>query len=283
MNYIKVDFKLFPYISDAADLLAAFLADSGFESFVEVDGGLSAYVQEDFYSQDAIEAAVVSLPFSTQISWDLEKIEQQDWNSEWEKNYFKPLVLAKGKCVIHATFHKEYPQAEYDITIDPKMAFGTGHHSTTSMMVYHLFNNDLKGKKIMDMGTGTGILAILAKKLGAKEVHGVEIDKFAYENAKENALLNNEKIDFILGDASQLDFFTDIDFFFANINRNIILQDLDKYISTLSKDGCLFLSGFYESDVPIIEQALRKKGMEILESIKEGDNWASVKAKAASN
>lgn len=277
MNYFKVSFTLKPYDTDAADLLAAFLADIGFESFVEAPEGMDAYVAEDNFDRNEIAAAVEQVSFPVKIEWEEELVEQQDWNSEWEKNYFQPLVLADGRCVIHATFHKDYPAAEYDITIDPKMAFGTGHHATTSMMVRHLFENDLTGKKVVDMGTGTGILAILAKKLGAKDVTGIEIDEFAFENARENAELNGEKVSFIHGDASRLEGMGDVDVFLANINRNIILQDLERYVATLAPEGTLFLSGFYETDVPVLEKALQAHGLRIASILTEGDHWASLK------
>lgn len=276
--YQKVDFTITPYTADAADLLAAFLADAGFESFVENEEGMTAYVQEALYDEESVREAVASVPFPCEIKWTSEKIEQQDWNKEWENNYFQPLVLAEGRCVIHATFHKEYPAAEYEIVIDPKMAFGTGHHATTSMMVRHLFDADLSGKRVLDMGTGTGILAILAKKLGAKEVTGIEIDEFAYENAKENGALNAADVEFIHGDVAKLEGLRDVDIFLANINRNIILQDLEQYASTLAPAGALYLSGFYEADIPMLEEALRVNGLRIADTLTEGDHWVSLKA-----
>ena len=168
-NYYKVDFNLDPYDINAADLLAAFLADAGFESFEESPSGLSAYVQEEDYNETEIKNIIKEFPFNSKISWNKELILHQDWNEEWEKNYFQPLLLGNGKCVVHSTFHSVYPKAELEVLIDPKMAFGTGHHATTSMMVNHLFQLNLKGKKVLDMGAGTGILSIIAHKLGAAE------------------------------------------------------------------------------------------------------------------
>lgn len=277
-DYYCVKFNFNPYNGDAADLLAAFLADIRFEAFEEEPRGLRAYIQVKDFSEEELLETINDFPFSTIITWTCELIVQTDWNEEWEKNYFKPLVLADGKCVVHSTFHKDYPASQYEIIIDPKMAFGTGHHATTSMMVKHLFECDERDKKVLDMGTGTGILAILADMLGASDVTGIEIDPGAFQNAVENGKLNNSKSKFILGDASSLAEISDIDIFLANINRNIILADLDRYIKTLKKEGVLILSGFYEKDIPLLERALDANGMKIVKTTTERDGWASIKA-----
>lgn len=277
-DYVKAVFDIKPYSADAADLLAAFLADAGFDSFEESDGSLVAYCDAKLFSRGAVEEAVAALPMDARVSWESTLIPHQDWNEEWEKNYFKPLVLADGRCVVHSTFHSDFPQATYEIVIDPKMAFGTGHHATTSMMVNHLFGLDLGGKTVLDMGTGTGILAILADMLGAEKVTGIEIDADAIENTRENVALNSARVDLICGDAEALRPFKNVDVFLANINRNIILADLEKYVATISPSAVLLLSGFYLADVPVIEEALRNCGMKIAETVTEADNWTSVKA-----
>ena len=276
-NYYKVNFKIIPYNSDAADLLAAFLADIGFESFEESETGVNAYIQELLLDEMAIRDILSSFPFGVEITWKKQFIEHTDWNEEWERKYFQPLVIGDGKCVVHSTFHKEYPCADYDIIIDPKMAFGTGHHATTTMMANHLFNIDLNGKKVVDMGTGTGILAILANKLGAVDVTGIEIDSAAYDNAIENANLNNAQIKIVLGDSNKLEDLHAIDVFLANINRNIILADLDRYVKTLHSESIILLSGFYSQDVNMIEKALISNGIKIEEVVETGDSWASIK------
>ena len=276
-NYYKVNFKIIPYNSDAADLLAAFLADIGFESFEESETGVNAYIQELLLDEMAIRDILSSFSFGVEITWKKQFIEHTDWNEEWERKYFQPLVIGDGKCVVHSTFHKEYPCADYDIIIDPKMAFGTGHHSTTTMMANHLFNIDLKGKKVVDMGTGTGILAILANKLGAVDVTGIEIDSAAYDNAIENANLNNAQIKIVLGDSNKLEDLHAIDVFLANINRNIILADLDRYVKTLHSESIILLSGFYSQDVNMLEKALISNGIKIEEVVETGDSWASIK------
>lgn len=276
-DYYRLDFKIEPYILDAADLLAAFLADAGFESFEGKENGLSGYVQSDNFSPEIIINVVEEFPMDVNIEWKTEHIPHKDWNEEWEKKYFKPLLLADGKCIIHSSFHKGYPNADIDVTVDPKMAFGTGHHATTSMMVNFLFESNLTGKKVLDMGTGTGILAIVAKKIGAGQTIGIEIDPTAYENALENIALNRVDPIILQGDAELLKGIRGIDFFLANINRNIILADLDKYIDTLSENGTMFLSGFYLTDVPFLEEALKKYDFNILKIENVGD-WAALKA-----
>ena len=277
-NYYKFDFNINPYSADAADLLAAFLADEGFDSFEEKPDGLTAYIPADDYREGSIEEATAGFPIETEIKWERELIEGRDWNEEWEKRYFKPLVLAGGRLVVHSTFHTDFPEAEYEVIVDPKMAFGTGHHATTTMMANHLFNMDLKGKKILDMGTGTGILAIIANKLGAGDVTGIEIDEGAYENALENAELNEADVKLIHGDAGKLKDIEDVDVFLANINRNIILADLKDYSATIKSGGEIVLSGFYEKDIPLLAAALERNGFTINERATEGEDWASVRA-----
>ena len=170
------------------DVMAAILADAGFESFVPDSNGLTAYIRESDYTPD-MESLSRTLPFDVKTSWTATKIEGQDWNHEWEKNYFKPIVVA-DQCVIHSSFHTDIPQCRYDIVIDPKMAFGTGHHSTTWLMISHLLEINPEGLNVIDMGTGTGILAILAAMRGAARVTGIEIDEPAWINAVENTRLN---------------------------------------------------------------------------------------------
>lgn len=278
-DYYKLSFKIQPYCTDAADLLAAFLADTGFETFVEAPGGLAAYIIADSLDENQLKEIIADFPMPGEISWTKELIPHQDWNSEWEKKYFKPLLLCDGKCVVHSSFHKDYPKAELDLTIDPKMAFGTGHHATTSMMASYLFDQDIRGKKVLDMGTGTGLLAIIAKKLGAGQTVGIEIDPDAYENALENIAINNVDVVLLLGDAGKLDGEKDVDIFLANINRNIILRDLDQYVNAIKIQGQLIISGFYDKDIPMLEEALQNQGMTVVEKkIKDDTSWASMRA-----
>lgn len=286
-DYYKVDFKIQPFSDDAADLLAAFLADAGFDSF-ESDSSaarLSGYVAADLFRKEAVEEMISSFPMDVSISFRSTLIPHQDWNEEWEKNYFKPLVLADGRCVVHSSFHTDFPSAEIEIIVDPKMAFGTGNHATTSMMVNFLFNLDIKGKRILDMGTGTGILAIIAMKLGASHAMGIEIDPAAYENALENVTLNHTDVLLLQGDASLLKGLDKVDFFLANINRNIILNDLADYVDTMLPGATILLSGFLEEDVPALSAALESFGLRVMEvttsspvSSDSFGTWAAIRA-----
>ena len=167
--------------------------------------------------------------------------------------------------MIHSSFHKDIPEAEYDIIVDPKMAFGTGHHSTTSLMLGYILDSDMQGAMVIDMGTGTGILAILAKMRGARKVVGIEIETPAWENAIENCRLNGEEVEMINGDATKLKADEGADYFFANINRNIITGDLPTYVKSLKSGGTMFLSGFYESDIPVIKAVAEPLGLRIAE------------------
>ncbi len=277
MNYYKVRFECKPCTSDVTDLLAAFLADIGFESFEPDPAGLTAYVQASEFSEEAIKDILSDFPMETDITFNSEFVESQNWNEEWEKHYFKPIVIA-GECVVHSSFHKDIPKAQYDILIDPKMAFGTGHHATTSqMMRYVLDLEDIEGKSVIDMGTGTGILAILCKMRGASNVVGIEIDPGAFENAVENAALNSQAIDFICGDASALEKCKPADIFLANINRNVITSDIAKYAEKIKSGGVLLLSGFYTVDIPIVMEAANHLGFTLVQTSEEGDHWAALR------
>lgn len=277
MNYYKVRFECTPCTEDMTDLLAAFLADLGYESFEPDGSGLTAYVQASEFSEESVKEMLYEFPMESHINFVSEYVESQNWNEEWEKHYFKPIVIA-GECVVHSSFHKDVPEAKYDILIDPKMAFGTGHHATTSqMMRYVLDIEDIDGKSVIDMGTGTGILAILCKMRGAGTVTGIEIDPRAFENAVENAALNNEAISFICGDASALANLEPADIFLANINRNVITTDIFLYVEKIKSGGTLLLSGFYTADIPIVMAAAQALGFFLEKATEEGDHWAALR------
>lgn len=245
-DYYEVRLDLNPCSEDATDLLAGMLADEGYESFVPDNAGLTAYVRKESFSDEALKSVLAEFPFDSLVSATTELVEGRDWNAEWEKNYFQPIVIG-DQVAIHSSFHTDIPAARYDIVIDPKMAFGTGHHSTTSQILAALLEFSLESKSVIDMGTGTGILAILAAMRGAKPVSAIEIDGFAYENAVENVRVNGHaEIDVINGDASALAFVPEADVFIANINRNVILADLKLYAPELKSGGTMLLSGFYE-------------------------------------
>ncbi len=274
-NYYKVRFDLNPCTETETDVLAALLCDAGFESFEPDCKGVSAYIRQELYEPSVVNDAIAAYPFSSSIKVTEELIEGQDWNSEWEKHYFKPIVF-EDRCVVHSSFHTDYPKAEYDIVIDPKMAFGTGHHETTSLMIRRILSADMAGKNVLDMGTGTGILAILSAMRGAGNVVGVEIDPPAYENAKENVAVNGEeRIDIRLGGVDAVKEVEYFDYVLANINRNIILADIGSYAKALKSGGTMLLSGFYIHDVDMIVEAAGKYGLQKLSVLSQKD-WANL-------
>lgn len=275
-DYVEVRLDVTPCDEMHTDVLAALLAEAGFESFVPDETGLTAYIKAEIFSDDKLAEVISDFPFECDIKPKATVVEGQDWNKEWEKNYFQPIVI-DDKCVIHSSFHKDIPECRYDIVIDPKMAFGTGHHSTTSLILRQLLSMNLQGRNVVDMGTGTGILAILAAMRGAKRIDAIEIDEFAYTNACENLRLNNaELVDIHLGDAALLSNIKDVDLFIANINRNIITADLPAYVSTLAPGATMLLSGFYESDIPVILETATPLGLEYL-SHSVDNNWTCLK------
>lgn len=276
-DYTKVKFAVIPNEEVATDVLAALLADVGFESFVPEEEGLSAYVPQALYSADAVAEIVAAFPLEGfEISYDSEFIEGEDWNAEWEKNYFQPIVLGE-ECVIHSTFHADVPKARYDILIDPKMAFGTGYHQTTCHMLRAILASDMNGKSVLDMGCGTALLAILARKHGATNVVAIDIDEFAYENAKENILLNNTPdIEVRLGGSDAIKANDDFDFVIANINRNILLADMVNYISCMHAGSELFISGFYTEDMELLKEEASRLGLRYIDYA-EDNRWAMMR------
>lgn len=277
-DYYELTIKLASPSEDAYDYLAALLAEVGYESFVPEDDKLLAYVPARLYDEKAVQDIMSDFAFGKADEVVAVKVEGRDWNEEWEKNYFQPIVIA-GECVVHSSFHTDVPEAGYDIVIDPKMAFGTGHHATTTLMLTRLLKADLQGKSLIDMGTGTGILAILAAMRGAQPVTGIEIDEFAWLNARDNVKLNgHDEIVLLNGDASALSDVKPADYFLANINRNVITADIDCYVEALRPGGIMWLSGFYEEDIPVIKQAAEAAGLEYQDVLvaSEGDKWACV-------
>ncbi|SFU34479.1 ribosomal protein L11 methyltransferase [Pustulibacterium marinum] len=272
--YIGYHFTVEPK-EPAVEILIAELSELGFESFVETDKGLSAYIQKEFW-QDAILADVFVLNSNEfQITYEVEEVEQVNWNEEWEKN-FHPINVDE-KCTVRAPFH-EKTNAEFEIVIEPKMSFGTGHHETTHMMIQHLLQMELSGKKVLDMGCGTGVLAILAAMKGAKPVDAIDIDNWCYLNSIENCERNNVAfIDVFEGDVSLLSNRKQTyDVIIANINRNILLADIPLYTKCLNTGGVLLLSGFYQEDLPIITEKCNENALKFVENI-EKNNWVAAK------
>lgn len=270
--YLGFYFKVQP-LQPGAEILIAELADAGFESFVETDEGVSAYIQQDAWQEHLLDDIQILNSNEFIISFTFEEIEQTNWNEAWEKN-FNPIVV-DNLCSVRAPFH-EKPNTAYDIIIEPKMSFGTGHHETTHMMIQHILKNDFTNKSVLDMGCGTAVLAILAEKKGAHPIDAIDYDNWCYLNSLENVERNHGKhITVIEGDASTLKGKT-YDIIIANINRNILLQDMEIYISCLNAHGMLFLSGFYNDDIPLIQEACEKQLLKLAE-ILERNHWVSLK------
>lgn len=274
MDYYTLKLTLTPNTEINRDILSAMLAEAGFESFVESDEGLDAFVPENLYSEEAVTGVLENLPLiDTEVQYRTEKIAGRNWNEEWEKHFFKPIVI-NDQVVIHSSFHKNIPASRYDIVIDPKMSFGTGHHATTSLMVSYLVELDLNGQSFLDMGCGTAVLAILARLKNACPVTAIDIDTWAYENALENIRLNHTPdIRVLLGDAGLLGKEV-FDVIFANINRNILLQDIAVYAQCMHVGASLFLSGFYGEDRKIISEKCKQHQLQFV-SFKEKENWVA--------
>jgi len=275
MDYIEVNFIIEPFEEYISDVLASELGEIGFDSFVPSEEGLFAYIPKVTFDESNLKNMLTEFPFEVSIEYKVTQIESKNWNEEWEKNFFEPIVIGND-CVIHSSFHKNVPKAIYDIVIDPKMAFGTGHHETTSLVIGQLLLMDLEGKTLLDMGCGTAVLAILGAMRGAKDIVAIDIDTWCTENSIENITANNiSGIDVQLGGAELLDGLH-FDIILANINRNILLADMEKYASCLSSGGELYMSGFYVEDIPLIEAEADRNGLKLLE-YKEKNNWAVVK------
>ena len=271
-TYIGYYFKAQP-IQPAVEILIAELGYAGFESFVENEDGVSAYIQKNEWYDTILEDIQILNSSEFKITYTFEEIEQTNWNEEWEKN-FNP-ILVDDICSVRAPFHIK-SDTEFDIIIEPKMSFGTGHHETTHMMIQHILKTDFKNKSVLDMGCGTGVLAILAEMKGAKPIDAIDYDNWCYLNSLENVERNNcENITVIEGDASLLKN-KKYDVIIANINRNILLQDMKTYASCLNKNGMLLLSGFYKDDIPLIQKECEKHLLKFEEKL-ERNNWVSLK------
>lgn len=272
VTYLGYHFKVEPK-ELGSEILVAELGEKPFESFIETESGVSAYVQKQFWTEDILEDIFVLSSEEFAISYTVEEIEQVNWNEEWEKNF--QAIDVDGKCHVRAPFHPK-TNAEYEIVIEPKMSFGTGHHETTHMMIQHLLETDVTNLKTLDMGCGTAILAILAEMKGAQPIDAIDIDNWCYLNSVENAERNNCKhITVYEGDAALLEG-KKYDLIIANINRNILLNDMQSYVNALNKDGILLLSGFYEEDIPAIDTCCTEKGLTYVKKFQK-NNWVSLK------
>ena len=277
MKYFEVTFTAQPCNEIVTDVISAITAEIGFESFVECEGGVKAYIQQSLFDEETLKSVLADFPIpDTNVSYTIFEPEDKDWNEEWEKNFFQPIVI-DNRCVIHSTFHKDYPKAEYDIVINPQMAFGTGHHETTSSILGELLDADLKGKSVLDMGCGTSILAILASMRGAAKVTAIDIDDWCVNNSRDNIALNNiNNITVELGDASLLEGREPIDVIIANINRNILLNDMHAYVSCMHSGSEIYMSGFYVQDIDAIREKGESLGLKFVH-YREKNNWVAVK------
>jgi len=252
--------------------LIAELSYAGFESFVENEEGVTAYVVSEEFDEEAFAGLHILQSDEFDITYTSQEIEKVNWNIEWEKN-FNPIII-DDQCSVRAPFH-EKPETEFDIIIEPKMSFGTGHHATTHMMLQFILKNDWEGKTVLDMGCGTGVLAILAEMKGAKKVDAIDIDNWCYLNTMENVARNNCELISVYEGAAELLEGKHYDMIIANINRNILLEDISKYSECLNPGGKLFLSGFYIEDIPVIEEECNLKGLKIEDEL-EQENWTAL-------
>jgi len=272
MEYVELRFT---HSSDQQknEILIAVLSEIGFESFVNHNDGLSAYIAANQFNEDHLSILKEYPLLQSNIEFKINKIEQQNWNAKWESDY--QAVLIPEKCCIRAPFHEPPDSNLLDIIIEPKMSFGTAHHETTRLMIEMLYQYPPVNKQVLDMGCGTGILAMLAYKLGAREIVAVDNDEWAFENANDNITQNNvDNISVYHGDATLIKNF-EFDVIIANINRNILLRDLENYNSVLRKDGVIFLSGFYINDIPDLRNKAESFGLKLYRQMDE-NNWVSI-------
>ena len=277
MKYFEVTFTAQPCNETITDVLSALAGEIGFESFVECENGVQAYIQQSLFDQKALDNMLAEFPLEgVTLTYSISEPEDKDWNEEWEKNFFQPIVIG-DRCVIHSTFHQDVPKAEYDILINPQMAFGTGHHETTSLIIGELLDSELTGKSLLDMGCGTSILAILARMRGAKPCTAIDIDEWCVRNSIENIELNGvTDIAVSQGDASALQGKGPFDVVIANINRNILLNEMKQYVACMHPGSELFMSGFYIDDIPAIRREAEKHGLTFVHH-QEKNRWAAVK------
>lgn len=276
MKYFEAEFSIKPYSSDASDMVAALAGEAGFETFEETETGLKGYVQQALFSEEALREVLSDFPFEgVSVSYEIHEAEDRDWNEQWEQEGFEPITI-QDKLVIHDGRH--LPEGEYPVSIeiDAKLAFGTGTHETTRMICATLLENNLKEQRVLDCGTGTGILSICALKLGACEAIGYDIDEWSADNARHNAVINHvdDRFQSLLGDASILNKVEgSFDVVLANINRNILLADLPSFREKMASGAQLILSGFYTADCTLLIEKAASLGLRLL-SQKEDQDWA---------
>lgn len=278
MKYTEVTLKIEP-VEPFRDLLIDTLGNEGpYDSFVETPDGMKAYIPTDQFDPEWLKGQLAQYADSARISFTHEEMPDKNWNEEWEKQH-KPVLVecADGhKIWVRAPFHEHRDDVDYEIEIEPKMSFGTAHHQTTYMMLSFVAELTMDNKRVLDMGCGTAVLAILSKMRGASQVEAIDIDEWAYNNAIENAQRNHVELTVHIGDARLLDDKKGhFDIILANINRNILLNDMEHYVAALQKGGDLVISGFYESDVAALQQHAESLGMR-LEQQKSRQGWCAL-------
>lgn len=310
MKYLEFTFTTSPANEAISDVLSMVLAEIGFESFIHTDeldlprvgnddnfpeapifadkadeDTYLAYIQASLFDQAALDACLENFPLpDVTITYEQKEAEDKDWNEEWEKNYFQPIIIPgqeRPRCTIAATFHKDVPNGDYNVRINPQMSFGTGHHQTTAQMIGRILDDDMEGLEVLDMGCGTSILAILARMRGAKHCVAVDFDEWCVKNSIENIAINGlDGIDVYHGDASALAPFTSeagfFDLVIANINRNILLADLKHYVRTMKAGAHIYMSGFYTEDVPMLRAHAESLDLTFVDE-RSLDNWACIK------
>ena len=274
MKYFEVEFTISPYSADAADLFASLAGEAGFETFEETETGLKGYVQQSLFDEDALRECIEAFPFEgTSIIYNVREAEDRDWNEQWEQEGFEPIVIA-DQLVIHDGRHLPEVDSKVQIEIDAKLAFGTGTHETTRMICTQLLK--LAKGRVLDCGTGTGILSICALKLGATEAVGYDIDEWSVDNARHNAVINrvDDRFTSLLGDAKILENIDEkFDIVLANINRNILLADMPMFVSKMHEGSLLILSGFYSDDCEILIEKAHSIGLKLVSKTTDHD-WA---------
>lgn len=272
MDFLEYNFTISPP-TPWTEILLAKLSQIEFDSFEENDTGLKAYIKRDFDDEEFVQEQIGEME-AAQITYEKQNIQQVNWNEEWEKN-FQPISV-DHRCYIRAEFHDEKPNVKYDIVIQPKMSFGTGHHETTHLLIEFILDTEFDDKVVLDMGTGTGILGILAKMRGAKSVDAIDIDEWSYENAIENAERNKVDIQVMKGGAESIPASTEYDIILANINKNVLIEDMPFYVNQLKQGGTLFLSGLYNFDEDDIKHETEKYGL-TFEAKRIRNEWIALK------
>jgi ribosomal protein L11 methyltransferase len=258
-----------------SEILKAELYEIGYEGFWEEENTIKAYITIDKFDFEKVRSLDINTNQGFKIRYCVKPLQNKNWNEEWEKNYFKPIVIGK-QCLIRGSFHTDVPETKYQIIIDPKMSFGTGHHETTSLMLEYILELPVQNKLVLDMGCGTGVLGILSSMLGAMEVIGIDNDEWAFKNSCENLSLNRiSNMNLILGDVSTL-LGQKFDIILANINRNVLIKDIPAYVELLNKDGILVISGFYTEDIPSLQEIAENSNLKFMD-MREKNNWTAVR------